>query len=318
MQDLDAFADRVLSYGSELDEDHPGFKDQVYRTRRAQITSLAKKYKHGDSLPFISYTDTEKNTWKTVYNQLTELYPQNACREYLRIFPSLIKHAGYGPDEIPQLADVSAFLEKSTGFVLRPVMGLLSSRDFLNGLALRVFHSTQYVRHHSKPLYTPEPDVAHELLGHVPLFADPAFADFSQEIGIASLQATDEELTKLATIYWFTIEFGICREFIVDYDSCKEGIAYKAYGAGLLSSPGELEHSISEDSRKVPFKAEKVAVTPYVITRYQDRYFYTTSFENMKKDVLEYTKKYFTASRDELFWDRNNREIKKQRLLFGF
>ena len=279
IKELDRFANQILSYGAELDADHPGFTDPVYRARRKQFADIAFNYKHGEQIPRVEYTDAEKKTWNTIFTELTKLYPTHACREFNHIFPLLIDNCGYRADNIPQLQDISDFLKDCTGFTLRPVAGLLSSRDFLAGLAYRVFHSTQYIRHGSKPMYTPEPDICHELLGHVPLFADPAFAQFSQEIGLASLGAPDEYITKLATCYWFTVEFGLCRQ----------NGELKAFGAGLLSSFGELQYCLSDKPEKRAFEPFKTAEQKYPITQFQPVYFIAESFEDAKQKMAEYS-----------------------------
>ena len=274
-QDLDGFAVKTLDFGAELDADHPGFQDEEYRKRRAMIVENARTFRHGDALPRVEYTEEEIATWTTIWDKLTELYPTHACKQYNQIFPLMMAQAGFSRTSIPQLEDVSAFLQSCTGFSLRPVQGLLSPRDFLNGLAFRVFHSTQYIRHHSRPEYTPEPDVCHELLGHVPLLADPDFAAFSQEIGLASLGASDEDIKRLSTLYWHTVEFGIVQE--------DDGP--KAYGAGLLSSIGELQYCVSDTPEVRPFSVEDASQQEYPITEYQPVYFLAQSFRSMTEDL---------------------------------
>uniref|UniRef100_H2YCI3 phenylalanine 4-monooxygenase n=1 Tax=Ciona savignyi TaxID=51511 RepID=H2YCI3_CIOSA len=265
-------------YGSELDADHPGFKDTEYRKRRDYFTQIAMSYKHGDKIPRVEYTKKEVETWGKVYKELMSLHPTYACAQHLQNLPLLSKYCNCAEDNVPQLEDISNFLQDRTGFRIRPAAGFLSPRDFLAGLAFRVFNCTQYIRHDSDPYYTPEPDICHEILGHVPLLADPEFAQFSQEIGLASLGVSDQDISKLAGCYLYTVEFGLCKE--------KDGI--KAYGAGLLSSIAELKHALSSPEKIKAFDAVTASCQESHVTAFQPVYFLSPSFSQAKAEMREF------------------------------
>ncbi len=285
LEDLDQFARSTLDAGEELKSDHPGFTDPVYRERRLAIARIAKEYRTGQDVPRVDYTEAELNTWNSVWDQLTSLYPTLACKEFNSSLQQMVDAGIYGPRTIPQLQDLSDFMKQRTGFTFLPVTGLLSARDFLNALAFRVFFSTQYIRHHSVPHYTPEPDICHELLGHAPMFVDPDFADFTQYIGLASLGASDSEIARLASCYWFSVEFGLLFE----------GGAVKAYGAGILSSYGELKHATSPTNAEITIQqwdpTEAAGIHDYPITTMQPLYFAAASMKDVKLRMKDYCDK---------------------------
>lgn len=297
---LDECNHLLIKYEPELDPTHPGFHDLEYRARRKEVAQIAFNYKYGQRIPDVEYNEKEIQTWRYIYIRLKEAYEKYACAQHNKAIEELEKECDYSPNSIPQLQTVTEFLERKTGWRLRPAAGLLSARDFLASLAFRVFQTTQYIRHWGNPEHSVEPDCIHELIGHIPMLCDPSFAQFSQEIGIASLGASDEQIEKFATLYWFTVEFGLCRE------SGK----LKCYGAGLLSSYGEMEHALESGKPTLKeFVPEETAVETYDDSEYQVTYYVAQTFEDAKMKIKEYAAKHLNRNY-ELAYDPYSNSIK--------
>ncbi|MCA1620456.1 MAG: phenylalanine 4-monooxygenase [Acidobacteria bacterium] len=257
----------------ELDPDHPGFRDAPYRARRNRIARLALEYKPGKPLPDAPYTPEEHRVWRSVRDALEPAHERYACAEYLEC----VRRLGLPRDRIPQLREVSGKVESLSGFRLEPVAGLVEPRVFLESLAEGVFLSTQYIRHHSAPFYTPEPDVVHEVLGHAVTLASERFAELNRLVGEAVRRtASPDSLERLSRVYWFTVEFGVLRE----------GGEIKAYGTGLLSSAGELE--VMRLAKLRPLDLEAASRQGYDPTHYQPVLFCADSFEAMFAMLREF------------------------------
>ena len=254
----------------ELPEDHPGRSDAEYLARRTTIAAVGEAYRPGESIPDVPYSAEEDAVWAEVSQELAAKHRRYACAEYLDGTARL--HLPV--DRVPQLREVDAALAALTGWHIRPVPGLVPTRVFYGALADRTFPSTQYIRHHSVPFYTPEPDIIHEIVGHANMLASPAFADLYERAGRASLRAESEDaLDVFSRVFWFTLEFGVLHE----------AGEVRAYGAGLLSSFGEIE--VFRDAEIRPWDLHDMATLDYDITRYQPVLFAAGSFEEMAADL---------------------------------
>lgn len=214
------------------------------------------------------YTAADHDLYRRLYERQAAQLPGLACEEFI----AAVKHLG-APDRIPRFEQLSETLHRATGWEVVAVPGLIPEEAFFALLAERRFPVTGWIRKPEEFDYVVEPDVFHDLFGHVPLLFNPMFADYMQAYGAGGLKASRLEACEyLARLYWYTVEFGLI----------KTPAGLRAYGAGILSSAGELRHSVTSPApQRLPFDLERIMRTRYRIDDYQASYFVIDSFQQL-------------------------------------
>ena len=253
-----------------LAPNHPGVADPVYLARRGEIAKAALHWRPGTPAPEVAYTDEEHEVWRTVCRELGPKHRRLAHSSYLEAWDGV----GLPTDRVPQLTEVTERVSARTGFTFDPAPGLVPLRQFYGSLADRTFHSTQYVRHPALPLYTPEPDIIHEVIGHGHLLATPTFGELHRRAGEAAQRLKDiESLRFLSRVFWFSLEFGVVVE---------DG-ELRAYGAGILSSYGEIAEFRAMELR--PLDIVDMGTVDYDITHYQPVLYRAESLDEVREVV---------------------------------
>jgi len=263
-----------------LADDHPGANDPIYRQRRGEIAAAALAWSPGEPCPTIPYTPEEQEVWRTVCRELAPKHECYAISEYREA----LENVQLPKDHIPNLDEVSERLVPLTGWRYVPAAGLVPLDEFYGALADRVFHSTQYVRHPAVPLYTPEPDIIHEVIGHGHLLATPTYGELHRLAGDAARRLTDiENLRFLSRVFWFSLEFGVVVE---------DGVL-RAYGAGILSSYGEIDEFRGMEHR--PIDLVEMGTAEYDITHYQPVLYRAESVD----EIVDVVGGFFSTCTDE-------------------
>jgi phenylalanine-4-hydroxylase len=260
----------------ELEPGHPGLGDEAYVARRNDLFGVCRSARlANEPPPLIDYTAEEQRIWREVTPKLDELHVKYASEIYLRAKREL----EISELELPQLRNLSAYLQDANGMHLVPAEGPIPYRTFYRYIAQRGFPCTQFIRHGSKPEFTPEPDMIHDCLGHVPPLLNPDYARLLTLIGRAAVEvATGDQVLALKRLSWFSIEFGLIQE----------GAGTKVFGAGILSSIGEIPNALfSKDVERRPFVTREVIETDYDASRMQDLLFVLPSLPFLRHEVEE-------------------------------
>jgi len=258
----------------ELEPGHPGLGDLGYIQRRKELFALCRKHRlEGLGPPLIQYTPEETRIWREVSPKLDELHLAHASSIYLKAKRDL----AITREEIPQLRNLSSRVQRETNMHLVPAEGALPYRTFYEYIAERGFPVTQFIRHGSHPEFTPEPDMIHDCLGHVPPLMNRDYAELLTLIGKAVAIATrGEQVLALKRFSWFSIEFGLI----------EEAGETKVFGAGILSSTGEIPFSLlSPEVARRSFVTDVVIETDYDPSRMQDHLFIAPSLPFLRSEL---------------------------------
>ncbi len=221
--------------------------------------------------PWDNYSSTDHDVWRQLYERQRDLLAGRACDEFLQAQDMM----GMTPDQIPKFSELNRVLSAATGWTLMGVEGLLPELDFFDHLANRRFPVTWWIRRPDQIDYIEEPDLFHDLFGHVPLLMNPLFSDYMEAYGRGGVKAHaigPDALQHLARLYWYTVEFGLIQQ--------SDGL--RIYGSGIVSSKGESIHSLeSAAPNRIGFDLDRIMRTRYRIDSYQKTYFVIDSFQQL-------------------------------------
>jgi phenylalanine-4-hydroxylase len=225
----------------------------------------------------IHYTDEENAIWRDLITRQIPMLPGRACPHWIKALETMQLPL----DRVPQIAELNAALEPHTGWNVWPVPALIPFTKFFSLLAERKFPVATFIRSRKEFDYVEEPDVFHEVFGHTPVLTDHRFGAFIQAYGKAGMAADTKDHAMLARLFWFTVEFGLVRS--------DEGV--RAYGSGIMSSPGELMYAVESDiPQRKPFDPIEALRTPHRIDIYQTVYFLLESYDQLfdlaQRDLL--------------------------------